>query len=235
MMGLTPEPISTQVIPRDRHAMFFATLGVIASVDRERRHRDPPHAAHRGAGGRGVLLARPEGLARAMPHKRNPVLTENLTGLARLVAHVGDPGAGERGALARTRHLAFLGRARDRPGRDDHARLRAAPAGRRDRQAGRSTPRTCWRNMNKFRGLVHVPARAARADPGRRQPRGRLPPRPAQRDEGLGTGRRLPDRTAGRPGGDAPPCPRPRSTKSSTLGYHTKHVDTIFARVFGEN
>jgi adenylosuccinate lyase len=84
MLGLTPEPISTQVIPRDRHAMFFATLGVIAVVDRERRHRDPPHAADRGAGGRRVLLAGAEGL-RAMPHKRNPVLTENLTGLARLV------------------------------------------------------------------------------------------------------------------------------------------------------
>ena len=54
MMGLTPEPISTQVIPRDRHAMFFATLGVIAALDRAHRDRDPPPAAHRGAGGRGV-------------------------------------------------------------------------------------------------------------------------------------------------------------------------------------
>ena len=60
-LGLRPEPISTQVIPRDRHAMFFATLGVIASSIENVRHRDPPHAAHRGAGGRGVLLERPEG------------------------------------------------------------------------------------------------------------------------------------------------------------------------------
>ena len=62
--GLAVEPVSTQVIPRDRHAMFFATLGVIACVDRAAGDRDPPPAAHRGARGRGIFLARPEGLAR---------------------------------------------------------------------------------------------------------------------------------------------------------------------------
>ncbi len=61
-MGLTVEPVSTQVIPRDRHAMFFATLGVVASCDRAAGDRDPPPAAHRGAGGGGVFLAGPEGL-----------------------------------------------------------------------------------------------------------------------------------------------------------------------------
>ena len=57
-LGLRPEPVSTQVIPRDRHAMYFATLGVVASLDRAAGDRDPPSAAHRGAGGRGVSSRR---------------------------------------------------------------------------------------------------------------------------------------------------------------------------------
>jgi adenylosuccinate lyase len=83
-MGLTIEPVSTQVIPRDRHAMFFSVLGVIASsVERlatEVRHlqRTEVREAEEyfSAGQKG---------SSAMPHKRNPVLTENLTGLARIV------------------------------------------------------------------------------------------------------------------------------------------------------
>ncbi|MGE3304293.1 MAG: adenylosuccinate lyase [Hyphomonadaceae bacterium] len=83
-LGLAPEPVSTQVIPRDRHAMFFATLAVIAAaVERlatEIRHLQRTEVLeaeeHFDAGQKG---------SSAMPHKRNPVLTENLTGLARLV------------------------------------------------------------------------------------------------------------------------------------------------------
>jgi len=83
-MGLTPEPISTQVIPRDRHAMYFATLAVIASsVERlatEIRHLQRTEVLEAeeffSAGQKG---------SSAMPHKRNPVLSENLTGLARMV------------------------------------------------------------------------------------------------------------------------------------------------------
>lgn len=83
-MGLIPEPVSTQVIPRDRHAMFFSTLGVIASsVERlatEIRHMQRTEVREAeeffSAGQKG---------SSAMPHKRNPVLTENLTGLARIV------------------------------------------------------------------------------------------------------------------------------------------------------
>src|SRR5690606_25407880 len=81
---LVPEPVSTQVIPRDRHAVFFATLAVIASaVERlaiEIRHLQRTEVReveeYFAAGQKG---------SSAMPHKRNPVLTENLTGLARLV------------------------------------------------------------------------------------------------------------------------------------------------------
>jgi adenylosuccinate lyase len=83
-LGLRPEPVSTQVIPRDRHAAFFCTLGVIASgIERlatEVRHlqrsevREAEEFFHPGQKG-----------SSAMPHKRNPVLSENLTGLARVV------------------------------------------------------------------------------------------------------------------------------------------------------
>ncbi len=84
MMGLIVEPVSTQVIPRDRHAMFFATLGVIAgSIERiatEIRHLQRTEVLEAeeyfSPGQKG---------SSAMPHKRNPVLTENLTGLARMV------------------------------------------------------------------------------------------------------------------------------------------------------
>jgi adenylosuccinate lyase len=83
-LGLTPEPVSTQVIPRDRHAFYFSVLGVIASsienLATEIRHlqrtevREAEEYFHPGQKG-----------SSAMPHKRNPVLTENLTGLARIV------------------------------------------------------------------------------------------------------------------------------------------------------
>src|SRR6201999_1536600 len=83
-MGLAVEPVSTQVIPRDRHAAFFASLGVVASslerLATEIRHLQRTEVLEAeeyfSAGQKG---------SSAMPHKRNPVLTENLTGLARLV------------------------------------------------------------------------------------------------------------------------------------------------------
>jgi adenylosuccinate lyase len=83
-MGLKVEPISTQVIPRDRHAMFFATLGVIASsIERvaiEIRHLQRTEVLEAEE-----FFSEGQKGSSAMPHKRNPVLTENLTGLARMV------------------------------------------------------------------------------------------------------------------------------------------------------
>ncbi len=83
-LGLAVEPISTQVIPRDRHAMFFATLGVIAgSIERlatEVRHLQRTEVLEAEE-----YFAPGQKGSSAMPHKRNPVLTENLTGLARVV------------------------------------------------------------------------------------------------------------------------------------------------------
>ena len=83
-MGLTVEPVSTQVIPRDRHAMFFATLGVIASSV-ERLATEVRHLQRTEVLEAEEYFSPGQKGSSAMPHKRNPILTENLTGLARLV------------------------------------------------------------------------------------------------------------------------------------------------------
>jgi len=89
-LGLTPEPVSTQIIPRDRHAMFFATLGVIASsIERlaiEIRHLQRTEVLEAEE-----YFSEGQKGSSAMPHKRNPVLTENVTGLARLVRGMAVP------------------------------------------------------------------------------------------------------------------------------------------------
>jgi adenylosuccinate lyase len=83
-LGLVPEPISTQIIPRDRHAMYFAVLAVIAgSIERlatEIRHLQRTEVSEAAE-----FFSEGQKGSSAMPHKRNPVLSENLTGLARLV------------------------------------------------------------------------------------------------------------------------------------------------------
>ncbi len=83
-LGMTPEPVSTQVIPRDRHAMFFATLGVIASSI-ERLATEVRHLQRTEVLEAEEFFSKGQKGSSAMPHKRNPILTENLTGLARLV------------------------------------------------------------------------------------------------------------------------------------------------------
>jgi adenylosuccinate lyase len=83
-LGLTPEPVSTQIIPRDRHAAFFATLGVIASSI-ERLATEVRHLQRTEVLEAEEYFAPGQKGSSAMPHKRNPVLTENLTGLARIV------------------------------------------------------------------------------------------------------------------------------------------------------
>jgi adenylosuccinate lyase len=83
-MGLSPEPVSTQVIPRDRHAMFFATLAVVASSI-ERLATEVRHLQRTEVLEAEEYFSPGQKGSSAMPHKRNPVLTENLTGLARMV------------------------------------------------------------------------------------------------------------------------------------------------------
>ncbi len=83
-LGLTPEPVSTQVIPRDRHAQYFATLGVIASSI-ERLATEIRHLQRTEVLEAEEYFSPGQKGSSAMPHKRNPVLSENLTGLARMV------------------------------------------------------------------------------------------------------------------------------------------------------
>src|SRR6185295_8420296 len=89
-MGLKPEPISTQVIPRDRHAMFFATLAVIAS-SLERLATEIRHLQRTEVGEAEEFFSSGQKGSSAMPHKRNPVLSENLAGLARMVSAYATP------------------------------------------------------------------------------------------------------------------------------------------------
>ena len=112
-LGLAVEPVSTQVIPRDRHAMFFATLGVIASsIERlaiEIRHLQRTEVLEAeeyfSRGPEGLLghAAQAQSGADRKPHRPRPPRARH-----------GDAGAGKRGAVARARHFAFLGRAHDR-------------------------------------------------------------------------------------------------------------------------
>src|SRR5690349_4884853 len=83
-MGLRVEPVSTQVIPRDRHAMFFATLGVVAS-SMERLATEIRHLQRTEVLEAEEFFSAGQKGSSAMPHKRNPVLSENLTGLSRMV------------------------------------------------------------------------------------------------------------------------------------------------------
>src|SRR5437879_1431901 len=83
-MGLQVEPVSTQIIPRDRHAMYFATLGVVAS-SAERLATEVRHLQRTEVLEAEEFFAPGQKGSSAMPHKRNPVLSENVTGLARMV------------------------------------------------------------------------------------------------------------------------------------------------------
>ena len=229
-LGLTPEPVSTQVIPRDRHAVFFATLAVIASsVERvavEIRHlqrtevREAEEYFSPGQKG-----------SSAMPHKRNPVLTENLTGLARLVRGMVVP-ALENVALWHERDISHSSVER-MIGPDATITL--------DFALSRLTgvvdklviyPEAVTRNLNQLGGLVFS-QRVLLA----------LTQAGMSREESYKTVQRNAMQVWG--GGasflellqaDADVArllPGAALTDLFDLGYHTKHVDTIFKRVFG--
>lgn len=89
-LGLLPEPVSTQVIPRDRHAAFFSTLGVVASAV-ERLATEIRHLQRTEVREAEEFFAPGQKGSSAMPHKRNPILTENLCGLARMVRSMVTP------------------------------------------------------------------------------------------------------------------------------------------------
>jgi adenylosuccinate lyase len=229
-MGLTPEPVSTQVIPRDRHAMFFATLGVIASsIERlavEIRHLQRTEVLEAeeyfSPGQKG---------SSAMPHKRNPVLTENLTGLARLVRMAVIP-AMENVALWHERDISHSSVERA-IGPDATVTLDFALArltGVIDRLV--VYPETMLKNMNKFRGLIHSQRiLLALTQKGvSREDSYSLVQRNAMKvwEQGKDFQEELlADADVRKALSEA------EIAELFDLGYHTKHVDTIFARVFG--
>ena len=152
-MGLTPEPISTQVIPRDRHAMFFATLGVVASCI-ERLAIEIRHLQRTEVLEAEEFFAEGQKGSSAMPHKRNPVLTENLTGLARLVRGMVVP-ALENVALWHERDISHSSVER-MIGPDATVTLDFALARMTDVVAKLLIyPANMQRNMDRLGGLVH--------------------------------------------------------------------------------
>jgi adenylosuccinate lyase len=231
-LGLRPEPISTQVIPRDRHAMFFATLGVIASsienIAIEIRHMQRTEVLEAeeffSAGQKG---------SSAMPHKRNPVLTENLTGLARMVRAAVVP-AMENVALWHERDISHSSVER-MIGPDATITLDFALA-RLTNVIDKLViyPDNMLANMNKFRGLVHsqrvllalTQAGVSREDSYRLVQRNAMKVWEEGRDFQTEL---LADAEV-----TAALSPAAIAEKFD-LGYHTKHVDTIFQRVFGKS
>ncbi|MDK1386622.1 adenylosuccinate lyase [Sinorhizobium sp. 8-89] len=229
-LGLKPEPVSTQVIPRDRHAMYFATLGVIASSI-ERLATEIRHLQRTEVLEAEEYFSPGQKGSSAMPHKRNPVLTENLTGLARMVRAFVVP-AMENVALWHERDISHSSVER-MIGPDATVTLDFALA--------RLTsvidkllvyPENMMKNMNKFRGLVHsqrvllalTQAGVSREDAYRLVQRNAMKVWEQGKDflEELLADSEV--RAA---------LSEEAIREKFDLGYHTKHVDTIFKRVFG--
>ena len=191
-MGLAVEPVSTQIIPRDRHAMYFATLGVVASSV-ERLATEIRHLQRTEVLEAEEFFSEGQKGSSAMPHKRNPVLSENVTGLARMVRAYVTP-ALENVALWHERDISHSSVERMiGPDATGDARFRA-DAPRRHRRQARGLSRQHAEESRPARRPGAFAARADRAHAEGRRARGRLSPRAAQRHEGLARRRRLPRR-----------------------------------------
>jgi adenylosuccinate lyase len=231
-MGLSIEPVSTQVIPRDRHAMYFATLGVIASSV-ERLATEIRHLQRTEVLEAEEYFSPGQKGSSAMPHKRNPVLTENLTGLARMVRGYVVP-ALENVALWHERDISHSSVERY-IGPDATITLDFALArltGVMDKLL--IYPERMEKNLNKMGGLVHsqrvllalTQAGISREDSYRLVQRNAM--KVWDSDGQLSLLELLkadPEVTLS----DA------ELEEKFDLGYHLKHVDTIFARVFGKS
>ncbi|MFO1132703.1 MAG: adenylosuccinate lyase [Hyphomicrobiales bacterium] len=230
-MGLTPEPVSTQVIPRDRHAMYFAALAVVASSI-ERLATEIRHLQRTEVLEAEEYFSPGQKGSSAMPHKRNPVLTENLTGLARLVRSAVVP-ALENVALWHERDISHSSVERG-IGPDATIHL--------DFALKRLTgvidkllvyPENMQRNLDRLGGLVHsqrvllalTQKGMSREDSYAAVQRNAMP---VWRGEGNFLDLLKKDK-------DVTALLTAKELESLfDLGYHTKHVDTIFRRVFGE-
>ena len=232
-MGLTVEPVSTQVIPRDRHAMFFATLGVIASSI-ERLATEVRHLQRTEVLEAEEYFSPGQKGSSAMPHKRNPVLTENLTGLARMVRGYVTP-ALENVALWHERDISHSSVERY-IGPDATITLDFALA-RLTSVIDKLVvyPARMEKNLNKMGGLVHsqrvllalTQAGVSREDAYRLVQRNAM--KVWESDGALSLMELL------KADADVTAALSPEEIEARfDLGYHYKHVDTIFARVFGE-
>ena len=231
-LGLAVEPVSTQVIPRDRHAMYFATLGVIASSI-ERLATEVRHLQRTEVLEAEEYFAPGQKGSSAMPHKRNPILTENLTGLARMVRGYVTP-ALENVALWHERDISHSSVERY-IGPDATITL--------DFALGRLTgvidklliyPERMQKNLDRMGGLVHsqrvllalTQAGISREDSYHIVQRNAMKVWESDGAESLMELLKAdPDVTA-------------KMTASEiedrfNLDYHFKHIDTIFDRVFG--
>lgn len=229
-MGLSVEPVSTQIIPRDRHAMYFATLGVVAS-SMERLAIEIRHLQRTEVLEAEEYFSPGQKGSSAMPHKRNPVLTENITGLARLVRGYAMP-AMENVALWHERDISHSSVER-MIGPDATVTLDFAL----NRLAGVIDklvvyPENMQKNLDRLGGLVHsqrllialTQKGVAREDAYRIVQESAMK---VWRGEGdfltfLKADPRVTEKMSAK-----------EIEENFDLGYHFKHVDTIFKRVFG--
>ncbi|HEX6073459.1 MAG TPA: adenylosuccinate lyase [Sphingomicrobium sp.] len=232
-LGLTPEPVSTQVIPRDRHAFFFATLGVIASSI-ERLATEIRHLQRTEVLEAEEYFSPGQKGSSAMPHKRNPVLSENLTGLARMIRGYVTP-ALENVALWHERDIShssverFIGP--DATITLDFALARLT--GVIDKLV--VYPERMAKNLDRMGGLVHsqrVLLALTQAGLSREESYA-LVQRNAMKVWESDGELSLLDLLKADPEVTAQVAPD-ELTKLFDLDYHLKHVDTIFDRVFGQ-
>jgi adenylosuccinate lyase len=229
-MGLKVEPISTQIVPRDRHAMYFATLGVVAA-SAERLATEVRHLQRTEVGEAEEFFSEGQKGSSAMPHKRNPVLSENVTGLARMVRAYVTP-ALEDVTLWHERDISHSSVER-MIGPDATATLDFAL----DRLAGIIDkliiyPHAMRRNLDRLSGLVHSQrVLIALVQKGvAREEAYRLVQRDAMK-AWAGEGDFLPLLAADKE--VRAHLSEAELKENFDLAYHLKHVDTIFRRVFG--
>ena len=230
-LGLVAEPVSTQVIPRDRHAVFFATLGLIASSI-ERLAVEIRHLQRTEVREAEEFFSEGQKGSSAMPHKRNPVLTENLTGLARVVRSAVVP-AMENVALWHERDISHSSVERmigpDATVTLDFALMRLA--GMMDKLI--VYPDMMMANLDQLKGLVHsqrvllglTQRGMSREDAYQAVQRNAM-------DVWKGNAAFLNLLKSDRDIGEY--LSNDELEELFDLGYHTKHVDTIFRRVFAK-
>ena len=231
-LGLAVEPASTQIIPRDRHAMFFATLGVIAS-SMERLATEIRHMQRTEVLEAEEFFAEGQKGSSAMPHKRNPVLSENVTGLARLVRAMAIP-AMENVALWHERDISHSSVERmiapDATVTLDFALARLTQV----IEKLIVYPANMKKNLDRLGGLIHsqrvllalTQGGVSREDAYALVQRNAMP---VWRGEGDFLTLLKKDVDVKKYLSDTEICGQ------FDLGYHFKHVDTIFRRVFGES